>query len=49
MKISKTKKSWKNLDRVQKINKFARAPGKGQRTKSHIKEMLFHGIQTFWQ
>lgn len=27
-------KSWKNLDRVQKINKSARAPGKGQRTKT---------------
>lgn len=34
MKISKTKKSWKNLDRVQKINKSARAPGKGQRKKT---------------
>ena len=49
MKISKTKKSWKSSDRVQKIYKSARAPGKGQRTKNHIKEMLFHGIQTFWQ
>ena len=49
MKISKTKKSWKNLDRVQKINKSARAPGKGQRTKTHIKENLSYGIQTFWQ
>ena len=26
MKISKTKKSWKNLDRIQKINKSARIP-----------------------
>ena len=23
--------------------------GKEQRTKNHIKEMLPHGIQTFWQ
>ena len=49
MKISKTKKSWKNSDRVQKINKSARAPGKRQRTKTHIKENLSYGIQTFWQ
>ena len=49
MKISKTKKSWKNLDWVQKINKSARVSSKEQRTKNHIKEMLFHGIQTFWQ
>ena len=49
MKISKTKKNWKNLDRIQKINKSARVPGKGQRVKTHIKENLPHGIQTFWQ
>lgn len=49
MKISKTKKSWKNLDRVQKINKSARAPGKEQRTKKPHKGDAFHGIQTFWQ
>ena len=34
MKISKTKKNWKDLDRVQMINKSARTPGKGQRTKT---------------
>ena len=27
----------------------ALVPGKEQRTKTHIKEMLPHGIQTFWQ
>ena len=27
----------------------ALVPGKRQRTKTHIKEMLPHGIQTFWQ
>lgn len=49
MKISKTKKNWKNSDQIQKSSKAARVPGKRQRTKSHIKEMLPHGIQTFWQ
>ena len=49
MKISKTKKNWKNLAWIQKINKSARVPGKEQRTKKHIKENLHHGIQTFWQ
>ena len=28
MKISKTKKSWKSLEQIQKINKSARVPGK---------------------
>ena len=49
MKISKTKKNWKNLEQIQKSNKAARVPGKEQRTKNHIKENLHHGIQTFWQ
>ena len=33
-------------------DKFAFAalvPGKRRRTNTHIKEMLPHGIQTFWQ
>ena len=34
MKISKTKKSWKNSDKIQKSNKSARVPGKEQRTKN---------------
>ncbi len=32
-----------------KFQFVALVPGKRQRTKSHIKEMLPHGIQTFWQ
>ena len=32
-----------------KFQFVALVPGKRQRTKSHIKEMLSHGIQTFWQ
>ena len=32
-----------------KFQSVALVPGKRQHTKTHIKEMLPHGIQTFWQ
>ena len=32
-----------------KFQFVALVPGKKQHTKTHIKEMLPHGIQTFWQ
>ena len=32
-----------------KFQFVALVPGKRQHTKTHIKEMLPHGIQTFWQ
>ena len=35
--------------RPDKFQFVALVPGKRQRTKTHIKEMLPHGIQTFWQ
>ncbi len=35
--------------RPDKFQFVARVPGKRRRTKAHIKEMLPHGIQTFWQ
>ena len=39
MKISKTKKNWKSLDRIQKRNKSARIPGRDEKLLEQVKEL----------
>ncbi len=39
MKISKTKKNWKRLDRIQKRNKSARVPGRDEELLEQVKEL----------
>ena len=39
MKISKTKKNWKSLDRIQKRNRSARVPGRDEKLLEQVKEL----------
>lgn len=39
MKISKTKKSWKSLDQIQKRNRSALVPGKDEELLEQVREL----------
>ena len=39
MKISKTKRNWKSLDRIQKRNRSARVPGRDEKLLEQVKEL----------